>query len=290
MLAHPQFKKSLLCSALLLICSTGFSLSQTTSPIVEQEEEELINTKPTIDLSKIVVTAGGFAQEVKDAPASISVISKQDIQDAPFRDVADALKDVPGVNISGRGSEADISIRGMDPQYTLFMVDGKRQNSREARPNGSSGFEQGWIPPLSAIERIEVVRGPMSSRYGSDAMGGVINVITKKVSDVWAGSVRLESTIEDNSRTGNTQTAELYLNGPIITEKLGLQVYGKYSHQSEGKYYQGKSGDDIGGDAERRLHNLGGKLTFVPVDGHTLELEAGTSVQRTISQCWQKYA
>lgn len=281
--SHSQFKKSLLCSALLLICSTGFSLSQTTTPLVELEEEELINTKPTIDLSKIVVTAGGFAQEVKDAPASISVVSKQEIQEAPFRDVTDALRDIPGVNVSGRGNSADISIRGMDPKYTLFMVDGKRQNSRESRPNGSEGFEQGWIPPLSVIERIEVVRGPMSSRYGSDAMGGVVNVITKKVSDKWGGSVRLESNIEGESHTGNTQTAELYLNGPIISEKLGLQLYGKYSHRSEGKYYQSKTGSNINGSAEDKMHNLGGKLTFVPVEGHTVELEAGTAVQRTIA-------
>ena len=140
---HPRFKRKLLSSALILICSTGLSLAQSVPNTVELEEEELLTKTPTIDLSKIVVTAGGFAQEVKDAPASISVVSKQDIQEAPFRDVTDALRDIPGVNVSGRGNSADISIRGMDPKYTLFMVDGKRQNSRESRPNGSEGFEQG---------------------------------------------------------------------------------------------------------------------------------------------------
>lgn len=79
------------------------------------------------------------------------------------------------------GSSSDISIRGMASQYTLFLVNGKRISTRGTRPNSdNSGIEQGWLPPLESIERIEVIRGPMSSLYGSDAMGGVINVITKK--------------------------------------------------------------------------------------------------------------
>ena len=276
-------KHSLIACALFALLSPS-ALSEETNKINNPETiEELENFSPetsAIDLSKVVVTAGGFSQEVKSAPASISVVSKKEVEEAPFRDVADALKDIPGINVSGKGSNTDISIRGMDPKYTLFMVDGKRQSSRQSRPNGSSGFEQGWIPPLSAIERIEVVRGPMSSRYGSDAMGGVINIITKKVSDDWGGSLRLETTLEDQSHTGNTQTAEFYLNGPLIKERLGLQLYGKYSHQDEGRYNYNSANEIIGGASERKLHNLGGKLTFVPVKGHTFELEAGTNTQR----------
>ncbi len=282
-IVQPIFKHSLIaCALFTLLSPTAFS-EEVKKANNSETIEELENFSPetsAIDLSKVVVTAGGFSQEVKSAPASISVVTQQDMQEAPFRDISEALKDIPGVNVSGKGTSADIAIRGMGPQYTLFMVDGKRQGSRQARPNGSEGFEQGWMPPLSAIERIEVVRGPMSSRYGSDAMGGVINVITKKVSDEWGGSLRLETTLEDESHTGNTQTAEFYLNGPLIKEMLGLQLFGKYSHQDEGKYTYNSANSVLGGSSERKLHNLVGKLTFVPVKGQTFELEAGTTTQR----------
>ncbi|HIW06928.1 MAG TPA: TonB-dependent receptor, partial [Candidatus Ignatzschineria merdigallinarum] len=271
---HPRFKRKLLSSALILICSTGLSLAQSVPNTVELEEEELLTKKPTIDLSKIVVTAGGFAQEVKDAPASISVVSKQELENQPFRDVTDAIADVPGVVITGAGAGEDISIRGMSSAYTLMMVDGKRQNSRATRPNSDgSGIEQGWIPPLAAIDRIEVVRGPMSSRYGSDAMGGVVNIITKKISDKWIGNFRSDYTLNHESDEGNSINSEFYFSGPLVHEKLGLQLYGKYSHRQEDNHTSP-------GIPERRMENIGGKLTFVPIDGQTFELEYGAGFQK----------
>lgn len=273
---HPRFKRKLLSSALILICSTGLSLAQSVPNTVELEEEELLTKKPTIDLSKIVVTAGGFAQEVKDAPASISVVSKQELENQPFRDVTDAIADVPGVVITGSGDKEDISIRGMSSAYTLMMVDGKRQNSRATRPNSDgAGIEQGWIPPLAAIDRIEVVRGPMSSRYGSDAMGGVINIITKKISDKWIGNFRSDYTLNHESDEGNSINSEFYFSGPLVHEKLGLQLYGKYSHRQE-------DNNNSPGIPERRMENIGGKLTFVPIDGQTFELEYGTGFQKRL--------
>ena len=273
---HPRFKRKLLSSALILICATGLSLAQSVPNTVELEEEELLTKKPTIDLSKIVVTAGGFAQEVKDAPASISVVSKQELENQPFRDVTDAIADVPGVVITGGGASEDISIRGMSSAYTLMMVDGKRQNSRATRPNSDgSGIEQGWIPPLAAIDRIEVVRGPMSSRYGSDAMGGVVNIITKKISDKWIGNFRSDYTLNHESDEGNSINSEFYFSGPLVNEKLGLQLYGKYSHRQEDNHTSP-------GIPERRMENIGGKLTFVPIDGQTFELEYGAGFQKRL--------
>ncbi|GGZ92464.1 TonB-dependent receptor [Ignatzschineria ureiclastica] len=256
----------------LFLSTLPFATAQTTPESVSLAEEDLLNV-PTIDLSKVVVTAGGFAQAVKDAPASISVVTQEEIAQAPFRDVTDAIADIPGVVITGGGANADISIRGMGSQYTLMMVDGKRQNSRATRPNSDgAGIEQGWIPPLGAIERIEVIRGPMSSRYGSDAMGGVINIITKKVSDRWMGNIRTDATIQNDSDAGHSLNTELYLSGPLIQEKLGLQVYGKYSHRKED--------EKLAGQPKRQIQNFGGKLTFVPMAGQTFELEYGNGSQK----------
>lgn len=268
-----KFKRSLLHSALLYVCTAGFAFSQSPTALEVLEEEELVNPKPTIDLSRIVVTASGFAQEIKDAPASISVVSKQDLENMPFRDVTDAIADIPGVVISGGGGSEDISIRGMASKYTLMMIDGKRQNSRETRPNSDGpGIEQGWIPPLAAIERIEVIRGPMSSRYGSDAMGGVINIITKKISDRWLGNIRTDYTIQHDSDAGNSNTTEFYFSGPLVSEKLGLQLFGKYSGREEDKKQAGYP--------KRRMENVGGKLTFVPIAGQTFELDYGIGFQK----------
>lgn len=99
-------------------------------------------------LDRIVVTASGFEQQVEDAPASITVLPREELQKRSYKDITDALKDVPGVVITGGGSSSDISIRGMSSAYTLILVDGRRMNSRETRPNSdNSGIEQGWLPP-----------------------------------------------------------------------------------------------------------------------------------------------
>lgn len=224
----------------------------------------------------MVVTASGFEQTIKDAPASISVITKDDLAKKPFRDLTDALADIPGVNVTGGAGSTDISLRGMDAKYTLILVDGKRQNSRETRPNrDGAGIEQGWIPPLSAIERIEVIRGPMSSLYGSDAMGGVINIITRKVSDTWGGSLRMEHTFQENSDSKDISTTDFFLNSPLINNKLGLQLYGKYATRAEDEYKTGYP--------EQRLSNINGKLTYTPNDRHTFDVEVGSSLQKRIA-------
>lgn len=222
----------------------------------------------------MVITASGFEQQIKNAPATISVITSEQISNKPYRDVTDALKDIPGVNISGSGDGTDISIRGMNAKYTLLLIDGKKVSTRETRPNGdNSGFEQGWLPPLSAVERIEVVRGPMSSLYGSDAMGGVINIITKKVADVWQGSVRLESTIQDNSKAKNYYNGNFSVMGPVIADILGIQLYGQYSDRGEDKI--------LNGHAAQKLRSLNGKLSLNASETQKFDFDFGRSLQNS---------
>ena len=222
----------------------------------------------------MVVTASGFSQQIKEAPATISVITPEEISKKPYRDVTDALKDIPGVTITGGGDSTDISIRGMDAKYTLLLIDGKKVSTRETRPNSdNSGFEQGWLPPLTAIERIEVVRGPMSSLYGSDAMGGVVNIITKKVSNTWHSGLRVESIMPYRSDEKNTYVGSFSTMGPIIDDILGIQLYGQYSNRHEDKY--------LGGHAAQKLRSLNGKLTLNVLDTQAFDFDFGRSLQNS---------
>lgn len=226
-----------------------------------------------VELNKVVVTASGFEQQIKEAPASISVVTREDLEKKSYRDVTDALRDIPGVVITGGASSSDISIRGMASKYTLILIDGKRMESRATRPNSDGpGIEQGWTPPLEAIERIEVVRGPMSSLYGSDAMGGVVNIITRKVADSWHGGLRTENTFQDRSDSGDYRTHNGYLSGPLVDGLLGLQLYGQTSQRDE---------DDIlRGFNEQKTNSGTAKLSFTPNDSNDLVLEGGKVEQK----------
>jgi outer membrane receptor for ferrienterochelin and colicins len=219
------------------------------------------------DPNDVVVTASTREQQVKDAPATISVITRDEIERLPYREITDALLEIPGVTVTpGEGNSRDISIRGMSPQYTLILVDGKRLSSRESRTNGGSISEGGLLPPLESIERIEVVRGPMSSLYGSDAMGGVVNVITRAIGDRWRGSLRANGTLQLGEDYGNFWDGNFYLSGPVVDETLGVQLSGSLNRRTED--------DVVGGTPERRDESLGGKLGWQLGPDHRLIAEA----------------
>lgn len=225
-------------------------------------------------LPSVVVTASGYEQKIKQAPASISVITREDLAKKPFTNLADALTDLEGVSINGSGpGDKDIAIRGMPGEYSLILVDGRRQGTREVRSRGTGGFQQYQIPPMEAIERIEVVRGPMSSLYGSDAMGGVVNIITRKAPKEWHGSMTLGGTITEHSNEGNTGQSSFWLGGPLMKDLLSLQVYGSLNNQAEDNIFYSKSGD--GGKDANHMSDINAKLSFTPNQDHEITFEAG---------------
>ncbi|WP_343737151.1 ligand-gated channel protein [Achromobacter sp.] len=247
------------------LCAAGFGLGP--SAVWAQAADA------TTTMDTVVVTASGFEQRIQDAPASISVITREDLDKKFYRDLNDALVEVPGVIVTGGGDRQDISLRGMGPKYTLILIDGKRQSSRETRTNSdSTGVEGGWTPPLSAIERIEVVRGPMSSLYGSDAMGGVINIITRKVPDEWHGEIRMDTTIQESSKSGDIYQGNFYLAGPIKNDLLGLQIYGQATQRDEDNIYNGYR--------KRNAESVTAKLALTPNRDHDIVLEATTMRQK----------
>lgn len=133
-------------------------------------------------LEDMVVTATRTESKVVDVPVNTTVISAEKIADRHYLDVADVLKDVPGATVLDTGvgaGEKKVVLNGDD--RVLVLVDGKRVNFDMGAASGRSSYDLKMLPDVSLIERVEVIKGHGGALYGSDAVGGVVNIITKKM-------------------------------------------------------------------------------------------------------------
>lgn len=220
------------------------------------------------ELDEIVVTAAGFEQNIAEAPASISVISGEELRKRTYDDISDAVKDIPGLYINGGGNSRDVTIRGMTEEYTLYLIDGRPISAgRNINTNGNDGGKQIALPPASMIERIEVIRGPMSSLYGSEAMGGVINIITKKTADSWHGSVSTEYTKSLSDLNEDEQQATLFASGPLIPGLLSAQVSGSWEGAEESHFIGEDDNAESMPDKDERQGSA--KLVLTPDQSNT---------------------
>lgn len=253
---------SFLASSLVLAGSTGYAVAQ----------------PEPVELGEIVVTAAGFEQNISDAPASISAISGEELNKRSYDDISDAVKNIPGAYVSGGGKSKDITIRGMSGDYTLYLIDGRPVSSaRNINTRGTGGGKQIALPPASMIERVEVIRGPMSSLYGSEAMGGVINIITKKTADTWSGTVSTEYTKSFTDLNEDEQQASVFTGGPIVPGLLSAQVNGSWKASEESHFKSrggGKSSESI---PERTDKQGGAKLILTPDDANEVALSYNAS-------------
>jgi len=220
------------------------------------------------ELDEIVVTAAGFEQNIAEAPASISVISGEELRKRTYDDISDAVKDIPGLYINGGGNSRDVTIRGMTEEYTLYLIDGRPVSAgRNINTNGNDGGKQIALPPASMIERIEVIRGPMSSLYGSEAMGGVINIITKKTTDSWHGSVSTEYTKSLSDLNEDEQQATLFASGPLIPGLLSAQVSASWEGAEESHFIGEDDNAESMPDKDERQGSA--KLVLTPDQSNT---------------------
>lgn len=221
-------------------------------------------TQATHALSEVVVSAAGFEQKITDAPASISVVTKEELAKRPYTSLIDAVRDLEGVDIgetSDKTGQKTISLRGLGADYTLILVNGKRQsNHGDIYPNSFSGNQFNHIPPLDAIERIEVIRGPASTLYGADAMGGVINIITKKVTDKWSGSATVGRSVQQDSQFGDETTLDFDLRGPVA-DRIGLSIRGSMYDKDPSNPNYTAAQDPSGVSHDRTLGFGGGGRT-----------------------------
>lgn len=156
----------------LLTLSVLLGLS---SPVYAQD----IQNNDVIVTPDVVVTATRTQEEVKAVPQTVEVITKEDIEQLGATDVYSALHLAANVDVTSAGMAGhNVMIRGMSTNHTLILIDGKRFAGEDTSAT-QNVYALGRLS-LSNIERIEIVRGSASAQYGSDALGGVINIITKK--------------------------------------------------------------------------------------------------------------
>ncbi len=215
---------------------------------------ERINLEPT------VVTATSTERQLNDAPASVTVISREELVLRPVQDLEDALRGAPGLQFTGIGmTRRGVSIRGMGSEHTLILVNGQRINSA-AGAVAHADFDLGWVP-VEAIERIEVIRGPMSSLYGSEALGGVVNVITRRGTDAWHGAAQFNGGVREDGRGGQTHQLGVYAGGPLVPGVLGLSLSGETRRRQETPLHGDASQSEIEG---RDAQSASATLSWTP--------------------------
>lgn len=232
---------------LLLACSSGL-ISTSNYALAEN----VVDT--------IIVTANRRPQPLSQVGSSVSVLTADDLERNQQSFVLDALEGIPGVAISQNGSfggTASVSLRGAGGDRTVLLIDGVQLNDVSST-GGAYNF--GTLDTYN-IERIEVLRGPQSTLYGSDAIGGVINIITKTGGDGFGGKMFVEGGSFNTQRGG----ANIYGGD----EKLGFNL-------SASGFNTGgiSAADENDGNTEKdglKSYNFNGKLTSQLSENFRLE-------------------
>ena len=225
----------------------------------------------------------------------VSRISKDDIDKRPaVNDISEFVRTMPGVNLTGntatgqRGNKRQIDLRGMGPENTLILIDGKPVNSRQSerismRGERNTRGDSNWVP-VEEIESITVLRGPAATRYGSGAMGGVVNIVTKKVSKEFKGQVNLYANQPQDSNEGATRRIGFNLSGPIIQDTLGFRVYGNLNKTDTdaADINAGHGNDSAAGVEGVRNKDIAGRLQWKISPAQTLILDSSYSRQGNI--------
>ncbi len=272
---------------------------ETTSKASSQKESNNTDApKNPENHDTIVVTA---REQTLQAPGVSTITSEAIRKHPPERDVSEIIRTMPGVNLTGnstsgqRGNNRQIDIRGMGPENTLILIDGRPVSSKNSvrygwRGERDSRGDTNWVPP-EMIERIEVIRGPAAARYGSGAMGGVVNIITKQATNQWHGSWDAYYNIPQHKSEGATKRTNFSLMGPVA-DNLTMSIWGNIDKTQADAYdinqnhsaprtgsYAGSFPAGREGIRDKDLH---GKLSWEFAENQRLSLEAGTSRQGNI--------
>jgi vitamin B12 transporter len=231
---------------------------------VAQEKEPAQSSS----VGQIIVTGSALNQTLENTGSSVSVVSEQDLQDGQYRNAIDALQQVPGVDVvqsGGNGGNAAVFLRGGNSEHTLILLDGIELNN-PATANRS--FNMANLT-LENIERIEVIRGPQSTVYGSDAMGGVINLVSKKAKQ----GTHARVTSEAGSYNSFTQVGDVSYGSEKFDFSTGI------TRQDIGGISAADAGDGNKEQDDYQNTSLSNRMRFAP----TKDIEATTTTRYTRS-------
>jgi vitamin B12 transporter len=197
-MSHPEFVTAASASSLLLLALAA------TAPNARAEDAYQLDT--------LIVTAGLEPVSARDVARSVTVITREEIEQRQVKYLADLLRDVPGFAVSqagGPGTQTQIRVRGAESNHLLVLVDGIRAND----PASNDEFQFQYAL-TSNIERIEIIRGPQSATWGTDALAGVINIIRRK--EVSSDYLAV------NGEYGSFDSSELGADGGLARDRYQL--------------------------------------------------------------------
>lgn len=230
------------------------------------DAQEVLEKSSSVE--PIVVTGSLIGTTVENTGSSVSVLDEQDLKDGQYRNAIHALRQVPGVDVvqsGGNGGNAAVFLRGGNSEHTLVLLDGIELNN-PASANRSFNLAN---LTLENIERIEVIRGPQSTIYGSDAMGGVINLISKKVKE----GVHANVSSEAGSYNAYTQVGNVSYGSDTFDMSSGVTRQDIGGISSADARYGNKEQDDY------QNTSLSNRIRFAPTKG----LEATNTLRYTRS-------
>lgn len=204
---------------------------------------------------EIVVTGSRIEERIDRAASATEVIRRKDIEQSGARNAAELLEERPGMQVVRSFRGAELQLRGLDPEYTLILVDGERV------PGQIDGVTDLTRFGVETIERIEIVRGPGSALYGSDAIGGVVNILTRESKRPFEASA-----LADYGQHSTLDLTGMVAGRPV--EPLRLLATGEW-HSVDALRREGERNTAL---SAREDLSTGGRLSFQPDERNTFVL------------------
>ncbi len=196
--------------------------------ICERPALAIAQSDDAVSISPVIVSGSHIPTAAEALPASTTVITRQDIEARRPASVVELLRFTPGLHIDqpgGRGGISSVYLRGADPNFTLVLIDGIEVNDPTNTRGGS--FDLSSLA-VADIERIEIIRGPLSSVYGSDALAGVINIVTRRPTE------QRTYTVQGGIGTEGYHQANAAARGPLLADdELGYALSANYVDDGE---------------------------------------------------------